>query len=421
MKRLSFILIIMFSLFSCKSKGSVNEQIEPDDMKTGNGVTTPIPLKLSQNEQKILESNNAFSLALFRQISAKESKSFVVSPFSVSALLGMLMNGADGKTYTQMQAALGFEGTDRQQINDYFHKMMTSLPALDTTNIVRIANALWLANGFLIEDEFARQNNECFNATIDNLNFTAPTAADIINAWAAKNTNNLIKEVIKRSMLNADTRMVLANALYFKGKWDIPFKKSNTYKDTFHSATKGDQEVDMMSLTDDFLFTMTEDGTKILELDYEDSKYCMDIILPSEQSSLKATVKKLCQTGEWNVALSHLETYEVYTRIPKFEVKYSTSLNEVLKKLGIKDVFTASANLSLLSKEPTFLSLIKQDAYLKVDEEGTEAAAVTIGIVGCTAVAPRDPQTFYANRPFMLVIREKQNGTILFMSEITEF
>ena len=384
----------------------------------GNGVKEPVVLRLNQQQQQMLQVTNDFSFDLMREVAAIESKqNIVLSPLSASMMLGMVMNGADGETLQQMQTALGFdEEYPIEDINEYYNQLIKALPALDKTNTVKIANSIWAQQEFPIYDSFKNVNKEYFYAQVDNVDFlNTGKVVQQINQWAAKNTNNLIKEVIKEDDIDSRTVMILANALYFKGIWKEKFTKSNTQKRDFYLADGKTVKVDMMEQTENFLYADVEGG-KLLEMDYKEGKYCMDILLPNEGNTIHEMISML-DAEQWNQWLKGMATYEVSVRLPKVEVKYDAQLNDVLVAIGMKDAFNPyAADFSKMSEKELFLDVVKQFCYIKVDEEGTEAAAVTWGSMLDNAVMM--PMQFYADRPYLMVIREKQYGTILFTAVI---
>ena len=384
-----------------------------------NGVINPKVLRLNQQQEEMLQVSNDFSFNLLREVAAIEEKeNIVLSPLSASIMLGMVMNGADGETLKQMKQALGFKDYPIEDINDYYNQLIDALPELDKTNKLKIANSIWVQQEFPIYDSFKNINKEYFYAKVDNVDFqSSGKVVQQINRWAAQNTNNLIKEVIKENEITDQTIMILANALYFKGIWKEKFTKSDTQKRDFRLANGKTVAVDMMQQTEEFRYADVEGG-KLLEMDYKEGKYCMDILLPKEGITLKQMISKL-NAEQWNQWMGNMRTYEVDVRIPKIEVKYDTNLTDPLKSTGMDLAFNPmAADFSKMSEIGLYLRLVKQFCYMKVDEEGTEAAAVTWGVMDKATAAPFEPKTFYADRPYLMVIREKQYGTILFTAAI---
>ena len=408
MKKYSFLILAVAAVLSACNGG-------------GNGVDTPVTMKLSEQQQEMLEVSNDFSFDLLREVVKAEKKdNIVLSPLSASMLLGMVMNGADGETLREMQDVLGFENEyPMEDISEYYKQLIDALPKLDKTNTVKLANSIWAQEGFPFYDSFLQTNKDYFYAKTDNVDFQEPSKAIVpINKWAAQNTNNLIKEVIKEEDIDESTVMVLANALYFKGVWKEKFEKSSTQSMDFHLADGKTVKAEMMQQTEDFKYADVEGG-KLLEMDYKEGKYCMDILLPNEGNNIRSMAGMLDAT-QWNQWMKALSTYPVVVRLPKVEVKYDVMLKDALKAMGMEEAFDRqTANFSKMSNYPLYMQVIKQFCYMKVDEEGTEAAAVTWSGMGAAESAePMRPKEFFAERPYLMVIREKQYGTILFTAII---
>lgn len=399
MKKYFFIILLAALLAACSS----------------NEVVSPKKLVLTPAQQQMTAVSNDFSFSLLREIALSETEqsNIVVSPLSAAFLLGMVANGADGETYEQLKTALGF-GKDypSDDINEYYRVLLDALPALDASNKVCIANSMWAQKDFPFLDSFVATEKKYFYAKVDNVDFADSRTADKINKWVADNTKNLIKDVVSPADLQ-NAVMVLANALYFKGIWQDKFKKEITKPFDFTTSDGSTVKADMMQRTAVYLYGEFENG-QLLEINYKDGKYCMDIFLPARESSLNDVVATL-DAEQWNDMLKHLLDYKVNVRLPKAELSYNKRLNESLQSLGITSAFSpAAADFSRMSERDVYLSLVKQMCYMKVDEEGTEAAAVTIGVIAPTAVEPEPMPNFYVDRPYMMLIREKQYGTVLF-------
>ena len=385
----------------------------------GNGVTQPKKLKLNSTEVELKESCNDFSFNLLAQVANNDqNENVILSPLSASMLLGMLMNGADGETLAQMQAVTGF-GSDVaiEDINAYYRQLMDVLPALDKYTNVNLANGIWVREDFPVRETFVEACKKSFDAEAKNVpSFLDDKVLEEINKYAAMHTNNRIKKVIDKSMVNENTAMALLNALYFKSIWDVKFKKSNTNKQAFTTLKGENIQTDMMHNTEEWQYGESKEY-QLVELPYKGDAYCADIILPAEGIDIRTWVKSL-NAESWENMVSEKRKTEVALSLPKFSLNYSRKLNDDLKTIGMTDAFDElKANFYRLSETPSFLDLIQQYTFMQVDEEGTEAAAVTVGIVAPKASCP-DFATLTVDRPFLFVIREREYGTILFTALI---
>ena len=387
--------------------------------QTGNGVKEPKHLYLSPQEKQMVNHCNDFSFNLLTQVAANEqSENVILSPLSASMLIGMLMNGADGETLEQMQQVTGFAGAQQDEINDYYHKLIDVLPALDTETKVKLANGIWMVESYPFKPEFAEVCKQAFEAEVKNVpTFLDDNVLKDINRFAADNTENKIKEVVKRDMVNSETIMVLANALYFKGKWKDQFKKTATRNRTFTTLQGAEIQTPMMHRTDMMSYAEGEDF-QMAELPYKGNKYCADIILPAKGVDVRALADDL-DAERWQQILDSRWEPEVELALPKFTVKYSRDLTNDLKALGMPDALYVGADFSRLTDNDCHVDLIMQDCFMQLDEEGTEAAAVTIGFMkNDAAPGPSDYRQMIVDRPFILVLREKDYGTILFTAMI---
>ena len=433
-KTILFAMAVVFCACNVQVTHPDDKNNETHDWGEGNGVTRPVVLKLSSRQEQLLQQSNEFTLNLLQQVYANEKKyeNVIISPLSASMALSMLMNGADGNTLKQVKDALGFGDWSEEDINEFNHLLLTALPRLDTCTQTELANSLWFQEGFPVKEGFTELNKQYFMAQVENVDFTNPATADLINAWAANHTHDLIKEVVDAETIY-NCVALLANALYFKGVWNDKFEKDSTRNEDFTSSKNVKQVVDMMHKQGEMKYAfLKKQNAQLLELDYLGGAYCMDLLLPGKDDipGLLKTIDAEEMTG-WEETYwpEHKQVYngdtsiwrslnEVKLQMPKFTLRYKRELNEDLKMLGMTDMFDGNAaNFSRMSDVPTYVSLVKQDTYMSVDEAGTEAAAVTV-IAYEKAIAPENMPKMYLNRPFVLFIREKQYGTILFAAVI---
>lgn len=399
MKR--FFLILSLTIFTCSCDEPVNMSVKK--------------LQLTPNQTQMLSADNDFTFSLFRQVAdANEDKCFI-SPLSASFALSMAANGANGETRQQILSVLGFDAEALSELNEYHHNLLTTLPYLDSKTKIALANALFVQTDFPLEADFVSACRQSYNAKVDILDFmnNPSGAAAKINAWAARNTNNKIKKVVDAPTVES-LRMMLANALYFKGKWDCKFDKSNTRKEAFTASDGSVSQVDMMHITEHFRYAQT-DAFRMVELPYKGGAYVMDVFLPAEGKTIADVRHSL---SNQTMAEARVYSYNIDLRLPRFTMDYERRMNEDLQALGMTQAFTGSADFSNMSSVPMCIDFVKQNTFLAVDEEGTEAAAVTVIGFKCTSVGPEETIPFYVDEPFILLIREVQQGTILFIGEV---
>ncbi len=376
-------------------------------------------LNLSHLEKELAQADNEFSFNLLQKMAEDETGNLFISPLSVSMAFGMVYNGASGETRDEIAELLGLADHSPQEINDYYHKMIKTLPKLDNKVKFEIANSIWIREGFPVEQKFLDMNQDYFHAEVDNLDFSDSKAIDKINNWVADATNDKIKRIVDE--IPSDVIMYLINALYFKGDWSSKFKKSNTYEDDFHCQDGSVNKVDMMSQTDKFNY-WENDKIQVIDLPYGDEKFSMTVLLPKKSENIDNYLQQL-SADDWASMLSNMRKREVQLYLPKFELEYKKELTKVLKALGLNAPFDAAvADFTAMSPEygrQLVIDQVLHKTYLKVNEEGSEAAAVTSVSMRVTSVMPENI-VMKVNRPFLLAIRERENGTILFTGRINE-
>ena len=369
------------------------------------------------------EETTDFAFRFFQQINAseKEYSNWMVSPLSASMALGMITNGASGNTLAEMKATLGFSEASIDEMNAYYRRLLTELPDLDNTTQLRLANSIWINQDFEVKSPFVDVNKQMYDAKVSNLDFSSPKAPSTINNWCSDKTHGRITEVIQE--ISPAAKMFLLNALYFKGIWqeDYKFDKAKTQDEDFTNADGSVTKVKMMNQTNSYAFNYN-DYFWMAKFNYGNCAYSMTILLPDTDHTLEECLEAMTAENwkKWNKDWT-LRTLIV--KMPRFEMEYNKSLIEDMKALGMKDAFDPFlADFSNISDQILFLDLLKQFTYLRVDEEGTEAAAVTIG--GMVEAAPppsTGPVEFFLNRPFVFMINETSTGTVLFMGKVTKF
>jgi serpin B len=337
----------------------------------------------------------------------------MLSPLSASTALTMLLNGCDGETYSQVHQMLGYEGMTIDEINDSYQNLVKQLLEVDNDVQLALANAVWYRQDFIVKPPFLNTMDSSFAAHVEKLDFSLPSALTKINGWASENTNGKIPKVMDE--ISSDAVMFLMNALYFKGTWTQQFDKDQTSIRPFYPDNSSQMSVSTMYGKIPSKAYSTSDY-KAIELTYGRTNFSMVIIVPVNNL---AGFLDTFDNDDWqNLTAAFDEnpdTYENEVYLPKFKFSYEKVLNDQLKSLGMVDAFDSGlADLSGISDNDIFVSFVKQNTFVDVNEEGTEAAAVTtIGIVETSMPLP-----FEVNKSFVFAIRERTTNTLLFLGKV---
>lgn len=401
-------ILFAFCLLSCTNEDDGNF-----------GKDTPrYDIPLSTKSGEINTQVQKFSFDLYREIAKTEKKeNFCLSPLSASLCLGMVMNGADGNTYAEMQKVLGFEGFTNEQINEYVQMMQTELPKLDGRTIFTNANSLWIKDGYTLLPEFIQTNKTYYDAEVCNEPFDNSTL-EKINGWCNKKTNGLIPDIIDRIPDNIISYLI--NAIYFKGVWTNEFKKSDTKDEPFYMANGQTIKVPTMKQTQSNNFFANEEVMAV-ELPYGNEAFSIFLFMSAnpDEKNLDDIIKGLDQETwqSWNELL-YPKTMTIY--LPRFLIKTEKNLIETLNSLGIHDAFNSfSADFTKMSiTNELYIGLLKQKTYIELNESGTEAAAVTIAGMIDSSAAPNIPTEIRFDHPFGYVLKEKSTGAILFAGKV---
>jgi serine protease inhibitor len=377
-----------------------------------------LPRDLTAAEQELIQSENAFGLKLFREIHAQEDgdANIFISPLSVAMALGMTYNGAAGETQQAMQETLELQGLTIDEVNQSYKSLIDLLRNLDPSVEFLLANSIWYREGFPVIQDFLDVNREYFDAEVTGLDFDSPSAAPTINAWVDEKTNGRISEIVD-APIDPLLVMFLINAIYFKGDWTFQFDKELTADAPFYLEDGGQVQVPMMRTAGEIEIGHYWDGdVEAIDLAYGGKAYSMTIVMPVGGGELSALAGTL-DAGRWAEIIGGLTTVESHVWMPKFTLEYELTLNEVLMALGMEIAFddvTADFSKIYDGFPNLFISSVKHKTFVDVNEEGTEAAAVTSVEVGAVSMPP----TVFVDRPFVFAIREKFSGTILFMGRI---
>ena len=375
--------------------------------------------ELTPAEKKVVSSSNKFGLNLFNEINQTDKeKNVFISPLSVSLALGMTMNGANGETYDEMRATLQFSNLTNEEINNTYKTLIETLYNSDPKVVFQSANSVWYRNEMTFEQSFFNLSVKYFNALVSGLNFNDLASVEIINDWVKQNTNGKIKKIL--NLISPDAVMYLINAIYFKGTWKYEFDKEKTDLEDFNLINGGIVNTEMMVQTNDFNY-YSDENLQAVELPYGNGNFSMIVILPGESLDINQFMDAIDEES-LNTWISGLMECKGTLWLPKFEIEYKSELNSYLIAMGMEKAFTPYvADFTNMYKgpDPLFINQVLHKTFVKVDEEGTEAAAVTSVGVGTTSVGPPS-NIFYmrVDRPFVFLIKEKSSNCILFVGKI---
>ena len=370
-------------------------------------------LILSDNQRTAINNGNTFALNLFKSQIDMESK--VLSPLSVSYLMGMIANGVDGTTQKEVLKTLGVSDLSLQTLNESYRIMLNIAASKDQSTTINIANCIAADKRFTLKDKFKETVGSMFDADVESIDFASKSAVDNINDWCSKQTNGMIPKIIDK--LSPNDVAVLMNAIYFDGTWTNIFDKNATKEENFRAYTRDIKRVQMMHQNDKFQY-MSNDTFEAVELPYGNRTYTMTVLLPKEGVSIEEMMNGL-DAQQIGSLYKEMDKCIVDLKLPKFTTSTETTLNDAISKLGAPSIFTSAANFKNMSDANIFISKMFQKAKMEVSEEGTRAAAVTAGMVAMTALNPNEPRhvNFHANRPFVYLITERQTGAIFFIGQ----
>ena len=398
--RTGIIGIVLLCLFGCSE---INDNIINDVLETIN----------DPDVSSVASANTKFGFKLLQDLQEQEPGSNIfISPLSISIALTMTYNGAVGETARAMAEVLEIDELDLTTINHSNAALRTSLENSGPKVEISIANSIWSRQGVEFNSGFLDRNRLFFGAEIASLDFSAPQAADIINGWVDTNTKGKIKKIVQE--IDPGTLLFLINAIYFKGSWQEEFDKSQTRTDIFHLSDGSEKRVPMMHRDGAYPYFRGE-HFEAAGLPYGAGDVIMYIFLPNHDSNLNEFLDSL-NAENWTSWLSQFSPVRENSMmiIPRFKLEYEVSLNNTLKALGMDIAFGSGADFSGMGPS-LFISDVRHKAVVEVNEEGTEAAAVTV-VVGVTSLPP----IFRVDRPFFFAIYDVETETILFMGTVTE-
>jgi serine protease inhibitor len=401
-------LAVAMTVFACAGRTT-----EP--ARAQSAALAALPRALTAAERSVLDASNAYSFALWRTIndSSRDSNVFV-SPLSASFALGLTMNGANGQTYDEMRSALRFGQASLASIDSGYRSLIALLTSLDPSTTMEIANAIFYRNDFPFNQSFLTDASTYFGAEVKPQDFTNSQATlSAVNGWASAKTNDRIPKVL--DSVDPSMVMYLLNAIYFKGTWRDQFEVAQTRDAPFHSIS-GDQSARLMHREGAIGYAETS-AFQAVDLPYGDSAFTMTVLLPKTGSSVESVAASLTP-DTWLSLAASFRPRQVDLFLPKVTLSWKRELIPDMKVLGMRAAF-GNADFTRMSPRgrELVISLLQQNTFVKIDEEGTEAAAVTT--VGVALTSAPVATSVRVDHPFVFVIRERLSGTVLFMGKIT--
>ena len=369
--------------------------------------------------EKLVTANTKLTFKLFSEILKKQhSENIFISPASLAIALNIVYNGAGGETQEAIAKTLELQGTNLQEINQANADLKASLKNPDPKVQLSIANSLWTKESIPFKPEFLQIIQNFYQAEVKNLNFSNPTAPSMINNWVNQSTNGKIDKIV--DVIEPNTTFILLNAIYFKGNWTEQFPKEATQLRPFTLLDGTQKQHPMMRHQDSASFPYYENELfQAVSLPYGEGRMSMYIFLPNQGVSLKTFYEKL-NAENWQQWMNQFNNFDnsgggVLISLPRFKLEYAIDLKDALKALGMEIAFTKEANFSGMTSSSVSIDKIKHKTFVEVNEEGTEAAAVT-EVSGVRS----GPIEMNVNRPFFFAIRDNQTGSILFVGSIVE-
>lgn len=420
MKKL--LLILAAASFGCFMV-CCNQQVktDPNDVETEDSLPDPEPIEMSEQQMdSLVAENNIFSLKLIKAMNDadRSGKSFIYSPLSITYVLSMVNDAAEGTTEQELEQVLGFRQGGIQAANGFCKLLIDSLPKVDKNVQLNIANAIFVNQNHKLKKSFIQNVGYYYDALAESHDFASPKTVNRINDWCNKKTNGMIPSILDN--LNPDAVSYLLNAIYFKAGWSEPFEESSTKEQKFATAN-GPVTIPLMHQTYAYKY-MKNNTFAAVDIPYGNEQWSMTVLLPHKGKTPDNVIEFLAKNG-MSFAKS-LEWNTVDLKLPRFETESTTdNLIATLKQLGINKVFDqTSAEIPNMCNQLVYISNMLQKARIKVDESGSEAAAVTVvefAVCSAGEEEPEPPIIFHADRPFVYMIREASTGVILFVGKFT--
>ena len=380
----------------------------------------PIQYNLSKVQEEMVNEGNNFSFNLLKAVSADSEfsgKDFMVSPLGISFVLGALNNGASGETSDEILSTLGFNGCTTDDINEYCRTILQGCQIVDDKVSVKIADAVVVKEGYDLKEGFSSTLTDYYDAYVRSMKFDG-NAIKAMNDWCNEQTEGMIPKIIEK--IPESVCMFTLNSIYFKGEWAGKFEKKNTEKEEFTNIDGTTSMTEMMHQEAMLCYSANETWSTVC-LPYGNGSYNMYVLLPKEGKGIDDILSAL-DGQSWESMKAEMRTSLTDLKIPRFETKTSINLVDIMKSLGIRRAFdpynAEFGEMFTRTGGNVSLGILRQENRIIVNEEGTEAASVTIGGSCVTSVGPSDdpePVIFHADRPFVYIIQEKSSNAIFFI------
>lgn len=387
--------------------------------ETGEGLAAPAEAL----DERLVRANNSLGFSVFHDLrrAGVGGENIFISPSSILTALAMTYNGAEGETREAMNETLQLKDMSRSEVNDAFAALLTILQNPDPEVELAAANSLWSREGLEFEESFIQRSREYFNAEVESLDFKDPGAADRINGWVREQTREAIKDIVEPP-IDPDTILFLINAIYFKGLWTEQFDPGLTGNLPFYLADGSEVKHPIMMQTNDFRYLENE-LFQAVSLPYgKNERIGMYIFLPDKDAGLDGLYREL-NAETWTEWVNSLSIREGEVGLPRFRFDYENSLNETLKAMGMEIAFNEDdADFSGMHPIPPnlYISDVRHKSFIDVNEEGTEAAAVTSVEIEVTSAPETEFFRMIADRPFFFAIADSMTGSILFMGSVAD-
>lgn len=394
-----------------------DSEIEFEDSMVVDMLPPTRAIELTQEQRAFVKKNNDFTFNFYRTLHAsqQEKKSNVTSPLSVTYVMGMLNDGATGKTSEEITNVLGFGDGGKTALNAYCQALIMQAPLADPNVTLEMADIVAADDDVVFEDQYRMDMQDYYEAEVTSLDFSAPATLDYLNGWCNEKSHGMIPKIIDE--LSPEAKLVLMNAIYFKASWTEKFDENDTKEETFTKADGTTVKVPMMRRNAEIMYNANDVFSSVCLPFGSGDRFLMYVLLPSEGKTVDDVINALTN-DYWEQNYKYSEPSYVKLKLPRFETKSDFRLNEIISQMGAPTMFDIKKaefpNMSKNFKE-LYVSLLKQKAAIEVSEEGAKASAVTVAMMDGASGGFTNQADFFANRPFVYLIQEWDTKTIFFI------